>query len=68
MRSGTLDNDYVNRQKLPTHISLQDYRDANARSNISRQGSVSTTNSDVVDLSYSLGHGLRVANPDSDPE
>ncbi|QHS72438.1 uncharacterized protein SPAR_D04370 [Saccharomyces paradoxus] len=68
MRSGTLDNDYVNRQKLPTHISLQDYRDSNASSNITRQDSVSTTNSDAVDLSYSLGHGLRVANPDSDSE
>ncbi|CAI4058601.1 hypothetical protein SKDZ_04G4450 [Saccharomyces kudriavzevii ZP591] len=68
MRSGTLDNDYVNRQKLPTHISLQDYRDSNAKSDVMRQDSVSTTNSDAVDLDYSLGRGLRVANPDSDLE
>ncbi|CAI4038108.1 hypothetical protein SMKI_04G4480 [Saccharomyces mikatae IFO 1815] len=68
MRSGTLDNDYVNRQKLPTHISLQDYRDSNTKSDITRQNSTSTTESDAIDLSYSLGRGLRVANPDSDPE
>ncbi|CAI4055805.1 hypothetical protein N7582_000432 [Saccharomyces uvarum] len=68
MRSGTLDNDYVNRQKLPTHICLQDYRDSNAKIDVTRQDSISTTDSDAVDPNYSLGRGLRVANPDSDSE
>ncbi|KOH01073.1 uncharacterized protein DI49_0421 [Saccharomyces eubayanus] len=68
MRSGTLDNDYVNRQKLPTHICLQDYRDSNAKNDVTRQDSVSTTDSEVIEPSYSLGRGLRVANPDSDAE
>ncbi|CCD24167.1 uncharacterized protein NDAI_0C05080 [Naumovozyma dairenensis CBS 421] len=61
-------NDYAANHELPTDIPLDDYKEKQSFSSNKPERSDSTDSNDsnILDMEYSLGKGLHVANPDSD--
>lgn len=70
-RSGTLEAGYVNKQKLPQNISIDDYiqgeENRDKISSVQSTDSIGSTHNSLLENHLSNG-GLHIANPDSDSD